>query len=249
MVGASLIMGLFRGGGWRAPLSAGFATQVAAGGLNEVTHRLPELEESILHFTAHAMFTLGLLSSSLTIFVAICIHTLFSEKVGAELHLCHMMSGVALWLTASGSILYIADTTPAATVLLGFTSATILGSVVYSSLRAYAGTLAWTMYTVSVYFFTVGYVGGHPYIPIGFITTLLADVTKRRTAGKHYIRLAMVALLAMTAHLAYPTYITRPLQLVGLGLGGLIGGVLLAYVGGRLASGSRYPAMSRSVKM
>lgn len=243
-MGVSLIMGLFRGSGWRTSLAAGFFAQIVAGGLNEVTHRLPELEDSALHFTAHAMFTLGLLASSLTIFSAVCIGMIHSEVVSTVLQLGQLTSGVALWLTASGSILYIFDTTPAATVLLGFTAATILGSAVYSSPRAYSGTLTWTIYAASIYLFTVGYAGGPPYMPIGFTATLVADLTKGKDAGRKYTRLAIMALLGMTAHIAYPTYMNGVFQILGLLLGGLIGGILLTYVGERVASDSRSSSAS-----
>lgn len=248
LVAASLGMGLFRGGGWRRPLAAGLTAQIIAGVLNEITHRLPELEESILHFTAHAMFTLGLLTTSLTIFIAVCIHTLFAERSGLELHLGQLMSGAALWLTASGSILYVFGTTPTATVLLGFSAATILGSTAYSSPKAYTATYTWAIYTASVYLLVVGYAGGQPYIPIGFAPTLAIDMTKKVVKQPH-IRLAMVTLLGMMSYIAYPTTIAGPLQLLGLGFGGVVGAALLAYVGGRLASSSRYPAISRKVKM
>jgi hypothetical protein len=237
----SYLTGLMRRTGWRLPLGIGLGAQIMAGLLNEITHRIPQLEESPLHFTAHAMFTVGLLSNSLTLFISVSLSMLLTNTSGASTRIFQLMNGTALWLTSSGSVIYIFGITFTGMLLLGLTAATILGTTAYTANNNLAATAIWASYTATIYFFTVGYAGATPYIPLGFIPALWIDMTRRHAIKNQFTLLFTMTLAGLL------TYLTLPTSGVGLqthlagGVGGLLGGALIVYAGRRLSR--RYPGL------
>ena len=206
--------------------------QLMSGVANEIIHRIPHLE-AVLDFYIHSLFTLGMLLASLLLFVGASLSYLVTGRVGRDLVMLWSisMSGAALWLISSGSILYLFHQNMTATALmLGLIASIILNTATAASMRVGVAALTSATYFTASYLVLVLYAGVEPYPPSGPSTVLLVESMVALIAVKAgRVKTSLLsggALYGLLTEIIYYPMLGSPWAVMEPSMWGLIGGIL-----------------------